>query len=161
MKNSSSHDKLFTWLNFLEIKTYMNTFRDRKRMQKLVYLIQEFGLDNEFHYDWYLQGPYSPYLTRTIYDVLEEGYKAKIISLDADEKSKLRKFQKFIGEDYNSVDALELLASLHYLRKKLQKSSKNIEKHKYHVIDLLREKKPFFSRRQIEFSWLKLDVMGL
>lgn len=159
--DTRKHNILFTWLKYLDIEPVMDTFHDRKRMQKLVFLIQEFGVDQEFYYNWYLQGPYSPQLTRTIYDVLEIGIKPKIIDINENTKSMLDKFEKAIGDDYKSVDALELLASLQYLRKTMLKKSKNITQYRKEVIDLLREKKPHFSKRQIEYSWLKLDSLNL
>lgn len=46
----------------------VETFDDRLRMQKLVYLAGEFGLDHGYSYDMYLYGPYSPELANDYYE---------------------------------------------------------------------------------------------
>src|SRR5207302_8762063 len=51
----------------------LRTFNDRLRFQKIGYLAQELGADSGFTFDWYLNGPYSPSLTRMLYSANDLG----------------------------------------------------------------------------------------
>ncbi len=52
----------------------VDSFITRKKVQKLIYLLREFGFPGlaEYRYAWYIHGPYSPLLTRDITDFLEQ-----------------------------------------------------------------------------------------
>jgi len=64
--------RLFASLRVLGIHPKMDTFADRKKVQKLVYLLDKvFDLGFDFSYSWYLHGPYSPEVTSLVFDVIE------------------------------------------------------------------------------------------
>jgi uncharacterized protein YwgA len=115
--------KLF--LDELQIPTDIETVDDRKRVQKAVYLGQLSGVDLGYRFGWYLMGPYSPALTKDYYGLAEA-----IASGDRDFEDK--ELQEPIQDRLRSVlplmevpngvslsqeDWLELVSSLHYLRK--------------------------------------------
>lgn len=115
--------KLF--LDELEVPEDITTLDNRKRVQKAVYLGQATGASLSYHFGWYLLGPYSPALTKDYYALAEE-----IASEDRSyEDNKLQdtlveKIRKVvplmkIPEDVSLAqeDWLELLSSLHFLRK--------------------------------------------
>jgi len=58
-----------------------------------------------------------------------------------------------LGNTINLTDKLELLGSLHFL-KKLGKS-KNVSD--LEIIAVLKEKKPFFKDKDIAWAWQKLE----
>ena len=51
-------------LDELGVPTKVDTFRDRKLVQKAVYVAKAAGVDLGYTYGWYVHGPYSPALTR-------------------------------------------------------------------------------------------------
>ena len=65
--------KLVACLKTLGFKPNMQDFSERKKVQKLIYLIQEVaGISMGFDFNWYHHGPYSPGLTKVLFE-LEEG----------------------------------------------------------------------------------------
>jgi len=146
----SSKGKLVECLKRLGIKPKLETFGERKLLQKLVYLLQVSGVRLNFHYNWYLHGPYSPSLTRTLYEIVESG------SLPHEELSnsdiaRIDKLRSFLGEDINSPDRLELLVSIHYLRER----ARTIGASDAEVTTLIQNAKPYFSQKELEESWQK------
>ena len=56
----------------LGFKPKLDRFEDRLVAQKIVYLLQLKGIKMGFGYDLYVRGPYSPDLTKEIYDHKQE-----------------------------------------------------------------------------------------
>ncbi len=152
----SSISKLLAVLQELGVRPSLATFSDRKRNQKLAYLIQEIaGVPLGYSFSWYIRGPYSPALTQDLYaESATQSVPAAL--LQAGEKLKLLQLRDFLGDYLNSPDALELLVSLHYLRKR----GKEYGATKLEVTSALKERKPFFSNQVIEQTWLKLEELG-
>lgn len=154
----NKRDYLFSLLNLIDVEPKMVHFRDRKRIQKLVYLIQEFSIDLGFDdFNWYLQGTYSPSLTSTIYDVIErsEGYIE--IEFPVHIKKKINKFIDKLGSAINSVSELELLASIEYILKHSKIPKINRSERYEEIIRKIKKDKPQFSRSQIKSAWEKLE----
>lgn len=135
------YDKLEQSLNILGIDPNTDSFSNRKRLQKITYLLEKSGVDFGFEFSWYLHGPYSPSLTRVLYK--EEQEKERNMSISKDEKKQILTIKQLLGNDLKSSDTLELIASLHYLISlgRLQKKSDE------EIYELFRELKPFFSER--------------
>ncbi|MCK5676845.1 MAG: hypothetical protein KAH72_00010 [Flavobacteriaceae bacterium] len=101
----------------------MGDFDSRLRLQKIVYLLQASGLSLGYGYNWYVRGPYSPDLTKTLYEIFENewiGEQIKTIRFNDHDNivSKLIDLRKNIGEEnINDTLYLEVLASLHYINK--------------------------------------------
>ena len=115
--------KLF--LDKLGIGTEVDTFDNRKAMQKAVYLGQLTDVDLSYRFAWYLKGPYSPSLAEDYYhlaDELElgdESYKEYQLKKSLSDKLEmitplLEKPEEF---ELEGVDWLELVASYDYLRR--------------------------------------------
>ena len=140
--------RLFASLSVLSIDPKMDTFSERKRVQKLVYLLDKvFGLDFGFRYNWYLHGPYSPTVTETIFDVVERG---QIVETSPDVLSvadyrNIERMKSFLGKDIDSNDRLELLVSLHFLMQRAK--AKGVSQKD--VIAFLKVKKPYFTDKEI------------
>lgn len=71
------------------------------------------------------------------------------------ERNKVDQLKNFLGYYVTSSDLLELLVSLHFLRKLGRQYGAPQEE----VIRVLEEKKPFFSDQDISKGWLKLEEL--
>jgi uncharacterized protein YwgA len=115
--------KLF--LTELGVPEKIETVRDRKRVQKAIYVGQLSGVDLGYRFGWYLMGPYSPALTRDYYDLDEaigEGDKEyEGVELKAPIRTHLSQIKSLFSVPSKvklcQEDWLELLSSVHFLRK--------------------------------------------
>ncbi len=100
-------------------KSFEYSFKDRLILQKTVYLLQAFGLYLGYHFNWYLRGPYSITLARHGYELVDI-YDRLPSAAFADENAEKRfnSFLLFMSEIKEDAEMLELLASLHFLRKR-------------------------------------------
>jgi uncharacterized protein YwgA len=151
--------KLFASLQVLGVDPKMTTFADRKRIQKLVYLLDVvFGLNLGFSYNWYLHGPYSPEVTKTVFDVIEGRQivfsDPKVLSNE--ELEKIDKLRLFLGSDLDSNDKLELLVSLAFLMRYVG-SFKCSESD---IIGFLKAKKPYFTDKEISDAINRLRMVS-
>lgn len=144
---NESLGKLKSIIAYLDINIDINRFASRKQIQKIVYLIQEFGIDLNFKFSWYLHGPYCKELTAALYN--EELDKSKVTSLSMSEKERLKEMKKFLNSDIKSSQKLELIASLHYLMDIGLKQNASDDE----IIGLLRERKPFFDIDLINYYY--------
>src|SRR2546426_5177928 len=105
------------FLEALGLSEELGSFTGRKRVQKIIYLLKQFpGNDLKFGYTWYLHGPYSPELTRTLLNPSRDD-KREEHSLSKSELEVVNKVRNFLGNDFYSVDSIELVVSLIYLIK--------------------------------------------
>jgi uncharacterized protein YwgA len=114
--------KLF--LDTLGIDDRIDTVDDRKRVQKAVYLGQLSGIDLGYRYGWYRMGPYCPALTRDYYALESELAAGALNSegraLNAEAVQKLKAIVPLLtapNDGVNQENWLELLASVHFLKK--------------------------------------------
>jgi uncharacterized protein YwgA len=144
--------KVFSYLEKLGIDPRMTKFSERKQLQKLGYLMQAWHLDVDFRFTWYIHGPYSPKLTRILYDSIDKK-DVKVDGLTASELKSVEEFKEFLGSDLTDSDKLELLASIHFLKSKADA----VGAPKDDVLMVLKEKKPYFSDEEIEEYWKKAE----
>jgi uncharacterized protein YwgA len=142
---------LAAYLRYFNIEPQMDTFLQRKKMQKLVYLMDRVGLDVGYHFSWYLYGPYSSGLTRALFEMIEQ-HDITPAHLTADEERRLQHLREFLGDDITSTRQLELIASLLYLR-----NFTNGRVSRDEIVRILGEKKPQFSEREIIACWNRLQ----
>ena len=121
-------------------------FDDRMQMQKAVYLLQDLGVPvGDYSFRWYLHGPYSQKLQDDMYDE-REGETGEL-DLPEEFRDSIRQLMEAIHywseegrteeEGYKLVDWVECLGSMHYLRKRVLRSSASDQD----IIDKLCEKK--------------------
>jgi hypothetical protein len=134
----------------------LDSFDERKRTQKVVYLLKQFGADLQFGYNWYLHGPYSPQLTRTLFNPAESEVRS-VRKLGPDELQIVNKARNFLADDFYSVDSLELIVSLIYLIKHGPREGYDSKRS---IVQYLRSKKPQFSNDEIERAWDKVEASG-
>jgi hypothetical protein len=140
--------KLFASLSALGISPKMETFAERKKVQKIAYLLDKvFEMNFGFSYGWYLHGPYSPEVTRIVFDVVEG--RQNVISdpayLTKEDQHKIELLKTFLGEDIDSTDELELLVSIYYLLDCYRQSKTKTAD----VVAFLKERKPYFSTEEV------------
>jgi uncharacterized protein YwgA len=145
------YNSFVSYLAHFNINPSMETFQERKKLQKLAYLMREAGLDVPFGFSWYLYGPYSPGLTEMLFQMVEQKPQGKVLTRE--ERKHLEDLKQFLGEDVESTKRLELLASLQYLRR----VAKDHGYAKNEIIAVLKKKKPQFSDDEIGQCWNKLE----
>lgn len=108
----------------LNVPVEIATLGDRKRVQKAIYLGQQAGVDLGYRFGWYLLGPYSSNLARDYFALsasIEGGEETGQHALRRDSKDSLARLIPIMtppeGVELEPEDWLELLASLHFLRK--------------------------------------------
>lgn len=96
----------------------VDSFGDRLRFQKLVYLLQAFGINRGYDFAWYLRGPYCSLAAhdgfdlRDVYESIPAGSK---VFRSAGANKAFKRFCKFV--EGKSTRDLEIAALLHYLRR--------------------------------------------
>jgi uncharacterized protein YwgA len=152
--------RLFASLYELGINPTMTTFAERKKVQKLVYLLDKvFDLRFGFSYNWYLHGPYSPEVTKIVFDVVEgrQTVSADPKILSSEDLKKINQLKTFLGNDLNSTDRLELLVSLHFL----VDCAKLLGLKREEVVSFLKSKKPYFTVHEINEAINRLQALGV
>jgi len=153
-----NESKLLACLHSLGIKPSMKTFDERKRMQKLTYLIPLFDIDIGLRFDsynWYLHGPYNPELTSTLFDITENHRRFAVGKLKREEVEKISELKSFLGEDLYSADSLELIVSLHFL---LERATEH-ELDETEAVEFLKKKKPYFTLSEIHQALEKVRTI--
>jgi uncharacterized protein YwgA len=153
-EDMKASEKLEQSLKLVGVQPNIESFAERKRMQKLTYLLELFGVDLGFKFDWYLHGPYSTSLTKVLYQK-DQREMNRDVQDNPKDSERIANLKKFLGSDIKSTDTLELIVSLHYLMalgKKHQKSDKEI-------LRLFRKLKPFFSDEETEYYFKKIKEM--
>lgn len=125
------------------------TFEERLRLQKLVYLSEVFGINLGFPFNWHIRGPYSPELSKVMFEKVR-GERRQAI--DKSDEEKIRALRNFLGSDIESSDKLELIGSLHFLLDLARKDKKSPEV----AIDLLCKAKPQFSKHEAVAYYKKI-----
>jgi len=125
----------------------MDTFNDRLRLQKLVYMVEAFGVYLGYDYSWYLRGPYCTSLARTGFELEQINHKipdrAKARFMYPEVQKKFNRAIKFIAsimKDPDDTIRLEIASSLHLL-----------------VVTTDMEKKDIIKRVILKMSCLDLD----
>lgn len=135
----------------------MDNFEGRLIFQKTVYLMQAFGIYLGYRFSWYLYGPYSPELASDgfrlaeIYGPLMPEGRFK----DQGMEGIFKLFLEFLGDRRDDAEWLELLASVHFLRKLYPDVAKD------EVISMVLKKQPYFDKRKCEEAWKHLEKYGL
>jgi hypothetical protein len=99
-------------------KPSIQSFNDRMKLQKLVFLARQVGFDTGFSFSWYIHGPYSPSLTNFLYTANDVGILDTAPTIPEDEKRRLDAsvilLRRLLGDDLNKPKVLELIASVWY-----------------------------------------------
>jgi len=134
----------------------MSSLEGRLILQKTIYLLQVFGLNLGYNFSWYIRGPYSTELTKDGFNLIEiyDGLcQRRFVAENAERRFK--EYLEFLGERKNDSDWLELLASVHFLKKSYP--SKDEEE----IIGTLMRYKPHFTKERCREAWNHLKKYKL
>ena len=127
----------------LDIPIEVSTVDDRILLQKSVYLSKKFEYDLGFCFGWYVQGPYSPELTTSMYElynnlrgILREGKDYSVHPILLSRIDDLKSLMTVPTNVYLSKpEWLKLVSSIIYLKQKSYPHPDNIKEylsnHKY------------------------------
>ena len=152
------------WLGFIlkKIPNYsdgfsMDTFDERLKLQKTIYLLQAFGVYLGYDFGWYLRGPYCSILCTngfTIEELYPKIPDEKFPFKDDDNEKKFKEFLEFIKE--KDIDDLEIAASLHYL--KVRHKNMNEDDIKKQVVE---KRIPYFDKKRVDEIWEEMKKCQL
>jgi uncharacterized protein YwgA len=143
----------------------LDTFVDRKLLQKKVYFLQEFGINLGYYFGFYLFGPYCSELTNDAFFLValvdQAPMTLEIAELSSEEEEVIERarefFDGFKGEKADIASKLELLSSLHFLWSISHFQNKSKEE----VFRKLKAKKQIFTDDDLENAWKYLVAYGL
>jgi len=109
------------WLN-------IDTFGERKILQKTIYLLQSLGINLRYNYNWYIHGPYSPGLANDAYEIVanKDYYAAEIknYNLTKDALDVIENYKRLFNTRKEDELWLELISSLLFLRKNFNRNER-------------------------------------
>jgi len=125
----------------------LETFEERIKLQKLVYLARKMGYSPGYSFNWYSRGPYSPSLTRMLFSANEQDRLVlRDASLSSEEGAIVDKLEDFLKDDVDNPRVLELLASIWYC---LHEKSYNQDE-KNELADKVIRLKPEYGKEEVE-----------
>jgi uncharacterized protein YwgA len=140
-------------------KLSMNQFKDRLIFQKIIYLLQVFGIDFGYKFRWYLYGPYSTELSKDGFRLTSTNYpvnfQKKFVFADPNVESRLDKFIEFIGSNADNKNWLELMASIHFL--KMIYPTEDLGQIYYRI----QQKQTLFTKTDFDNAWKLLSQNNL
>ena len=129
----------------------MSTFNGRLTLQKTIYLMQAFGVYLGHNFSWYLRGPYSSHLASVGFTLQEIYHKIPAAGhFEKKTQKKFDKFIKFMSDKKHDPDRLEILASIHFLKKIHPKMTKA------EIVEKVKNKQKYFKKKQCEDAWQEL-----
>ena len=138
-----------------DAQSFVSSFHKRIQFQKTVYLLQTFGIYLGYQFSWYLRGPYSPGLGKDGFDLAALGDLPKEFHFDSpDHETTFLDFLDFLGDNRNRPEWLELVSSIHFL-KRLQP---NLTKDQ--VISRMQAKIPGVAKSKCDTAWNLLEKRG-
>lgn len=136
----------------------MKTFDDRLKIQKMVYIIQTFGVYLGYEFSYYIHGPYCSKLAQTGYETSDIYHDVMVSNEDLfQDKNIEKKYKRSIEllKKLDSTNKLEIAASLHLLHH-CEKMGKD------KAIDTVVHKiGKNFTRKQCENMWKLLQSFNL
>ena len=135
----------------------MDTFDGRLRFQKTVQLLQSFGIDLGYYYNWYLRGPYSPELAKDgfrLQEVIGEIPKIPVEFADNTNQSRYDSFKEFVADKKEDPDKVEIASSICFLRNE-EGMSKDT------VLRLTEGKRRHFTGDECMRIWNELESYGV
>lgn len=101
----------------------MDNFDNRLIYQKIIYLLQNYGLSLGYGYSWYVKGPYSSELAKTLFNITPQ-VTAESASFVFHENDlilrKLTEFKSILSHEIRNPLFLEVLASIVFIQKSLR-----------------------------------------
>ena len=122
----------------------IDTFEDRLRLQKIIYIAKHFGINLGYSFNEYLRGPYSPELADDYYELEKLWDTDTINSLKPLDGENIRELTEFVKN--KSVNELEGIATgLMFVRILKMRGIKDRKVLKKKLSTIIESKKPFLS----------------
>jgi uncharacterized protein YwgA len=151
-----NREKLAACFKALGMEPSVDTFSERKKMQKITYLLERFAVDLGFSptFSWYVYGPYSPALTKALFEIRQNPPK-RVPQLSKADGQRIAHLKKFLERDIESADKVELLASLDFImRIGKQRGASDDD-----IINALEQRKPFYRHEDVLAAWTRLNSL--
>jgi len=137
-----------------------STYDERLLWQKVGYIAQQLGLSlNEYTFNWYKAGPYSPGYTSILYNfsnIFDEVSNYRLSDLALEKLEPMKVINNNVPTGMSTSKWFELVASILFLKKDTELDKKAV------FVSLMR-KKPFFNDENInDYAWnllKKLDMI--
>ena len=93
----------------------MNAFAEKLKVQKIIYLLQEYGVNLGYSYEWYIRGPYCKQVSVDAHSILDDGIirPPEQTSIDLNQ---IQQFNQKLGSHLDDATWLEIAASIVYLK---------------------------------------------
>jgi uncharacterized protein YwgA len=138
----SDLDKVIAFLKELGLTPNVDSFEDKLKIQKIVCLLELMGEDISYKCSLYIRGPYSPGLTKDLYENRKEVESLKTsYTLSSEDIEKAVRIKEATADGLDSK-MLEIISTYLFLERKLNKDYKN-------ALIELKKLKPFYSDIQI------------
>ena len=125
-------------------KFKIDTFEDRLKLQKIVYIAHYFGVDLGYTFNEYIRGPYSPELADDYYELNESWNSKELKDLKPLEDEKMEKLIEFLKG--KSTHELEGIATgLMFLDILKIRGINDKEELRDLLIGIVKSRKPFLS----------------
>jgi len=101
----------------------MDNFDNRLIYQKIIYLLQNYGLSLGYGYSWYVKGPYSSELAKTLFNITPQITTESASFAFHDNDLIIRKiaeFKSILNHEIGNPLFLEVLASIVFIQKSLR-----------------------------------------
>lgn len=132
----------------------IDSFSNRLKLQKIIYLLQIYGINLGYSFSWYLHGPYSQDLTKDAYQI-EDFSKIKEVGFeDQFIENKFKQFTDKLGDNKEDGFWLEIAASIHLLKKLYPNKSKEL------IIEDIKNKGVLFKDREKEIKKIWEEIEG-
>jgi uncharacterized protein YwgA len=95
----------------------MVLFSDRLKLQKIIYLLQQSGINLGYTFSFYHYGPYCTELAKEGFSIKDFDKTKEVGFEDKQIEDKFQQFMKKIDEHKNDVLWLEIASSIHLLKK--------------------------------------------
>lgn len=136
---------------FAEKNLDMGIYSDRLMLQKIVYILQEAGINFEYYFNWYVKGPYSTRLAAESFEFFEENKHYKTAKLNSHEEKIAMTIKKQLGEFMKTEKEIEILGSLVFIIRQLKIKEKD------KIIEKLISLKPWYEKQEIEMILDKIE----
>ncbi len=110
-------NKLKQFCLHLNIQPSTDTFDNRIKLQKVIYLLKQFGLNLPYRFSFYKHGPYSPYLADIYYQIenYDDIVREDSFQIENSDIEKLNRAKKFLEPLVNDSEKLEFYASIAFI----------------------------------------------
>lgn len=135
----------------------MSTFNGRLIFQKTMQLLQTFGLDFGYRYNWYLRGPYCPDLAKDgfeLKEIIQDIPTFAVEFADGNVQTRYEEFKEFLSDKKDDHNKLEIASSICFLYKE-----EGLDKET--VLRLTEGKRSHFTEQDCVSMWNELERYGV